>query len=388
MKYTVEELEKFARPLGIDLAKEKKKREGLKKKLPEGGWKKWLCFEMAKKLINTEIEQKIKVERVSGSGSVGSRKSFKLQSSNKPIIIKNKNRTHRLTILPGPPIKIKGFVRLNKRRQGEEVTARVCDTLDRDTLDKIARRLGIDTRKFQSKKTLCQEIYNKRKNITENYVASSSPSPHKADLFKVIKAKKDGNCFYEAFLRALTGGKVDPSAKQIESLRKKVQKYYTTKYQNLNNNYVVDTTLKGKSLSKKNFLNYVVKNGSWAGQAEIKAVSRTMGTNIIVMTPKFKIDTRFTQKNAGNKLTVYILYNGVDHFDALIPGGEPPRVSLPNRGSSGPRKMSAALPNVVGGNLFASSSSRSSANLRSGSSSLPNFMKELEKEMAAAKSHS
>lgn len=330
-RYTVEEIAEFAKPLGIDIAKEKKKREGQKKKLPEGGWKAWLCEEMAKKLG---------AQRVSGS---------RVKSSNKPIIIEKNNRTHKLTILPGPPITVRGFVRLDPRRKGEEITQRRCDTLDRDTLEKIARRVGIDGRKFPSKGALCQEIYNHRRNIKENVPANSAP-------FKIIKTKPDGNCFYEAFLRALTGGKVDPSAKQIASLRKKVQTYYTTKYEKLTNNHVVDTTLKGKPLNKKSFLEYVMMNGSWAGQAEIKAISRTMKTNVIVMTPRFKIDTRFTIKNAQNKLTVYILYNGVDHFDTLIPKGAPPRVSLPTRASSGPR---SGLPNVVGGNLFSSSTTAS-----------------------------
>ena len=293
---------------------------------------------MAKKLA----EKTIVTQRVSGS---------RVKSSNKPIVIEKNNRTHKLTILPGPPITVRGFVRLDPRRKGEEITQRRCDTLDRDTLEKIARRLGIDGRKFPSKGALCQEIYKRRRNIRENVPANSAP-------FKIIKTEPDGNCFYEAFLRALTGGKVDPSAKQIASLRKKVQTYYTTKYEKLANNHVVDTTLKGKPLNKKSFLEYVMKNGSWAGQAEIKAVSRTMKTNVIVMTPRFKIDTRFTIKNAQNKLSVYILYNGVDHFDTLIPKGQPPRVSLPTRASSGPR---SSLPNVVGGNLFGSSSTSTTA---------------------------
>jgi OTU-like cysteine protease len=350
MRYSVEELSKFAKSLGIDLAKEKKKREALKKKLPEGGWKKWLCLEMGKKLIKNNVEQRVKLERVSGSGSASSRQTVKLQSSNKPIIIEKNNRTHKLTILSGPPIVVRGFVRLDKRRKVEEITQRRCDTLDRDTLEKIARRLGFDGKKFHSKAALCKEIYNKRKNIRSNVPANSAP-------FQILKAKTDGNCFYEAFLRGLTGGKVAPTAKQITSLRKKVQTYYTTKYEKLPNNYVVDTTLGGKAMNKKTFLEYVVKNGSWAGQAEIKAVSRTMKTNVIVMTPQFKIDTRLTQKNAANKFTVYILYNGVNHFDTLIPKGAAPRVSLPKRASSGPRKPNTVLPNVVGGNLFASSTS-------------------------------
>ncbi len=348
MRYSVTELGEFAKKLGIDLAKEKKKREGQRKKLPEGGWKKWLCDQMMKKLAQNKIVE----ERVSGSGSSSSRVSYRIQSSNKPIIIEKNNRTHKLTILPGPPITVRGFVRLDKRRKVEEITQRRCDTLDRDILEKIARRLGFDGKKFKSKGALCQEIYNKRKNVRNNVLANSTP-------FQILKAKPDGNCFYEAFLRSLTGGKVNPSAKQIAALRKKVHVYFTRKYARLNNNYMVNVNLQGKMLSKKNHLAYVLRNGAWAGQAEIKAVARELNTNIIVMTPRFKIDKRFTQYVRGARNTVFVLYNGVNHFDGLLPKGPINLPAVSAAASSGvvvPQVM--ALPNVVGGNMFASSSAK------------------------------
>ena len=374
MRYSVEELAKFAKPLGIDLAKERKKREGLKKKLPEGGWKKWLCLEMGKKLIKNNVEQRVRLERVSGSGSKSSHQSVVVQSSNRPILIQKNNRTHRLTILPGPPIVVRGFVRLDKRRKAEEITQRRCDTLDRDTLEKIARRLGFDGKKFKSKAALCQEIYNKRKNVRNNVSANSAP-------FKILKAAPDGNCFYEAFLRSLTGGQVDPSAKQIAALRKKVHGYLTRKYARLNNNYMVNVNLQGKMLSKKNHLAYVLRNGAWAGQAEVKAVAREMNINIIVMTPKFKSDTRFTQYVRGARNTVFVLYNGVNHFDGLLPKGPVNLPAVSAAASSGavvPQVM--ALPNVVGGNMFASSSS-SGRKSSSSNASLNAFAAELEAMM-------
>lgn len=239
MRYSAAELGEFAKKLGIDWAKEKKKREALKKKLPEGGWKVWLCEQMASKLA----QQGIVAVHKSASGSSSSRNSYRVASSNKPILIEENNRTHKLTIMPGPPIVVRGFIRLDKRRKVEEITQRRCDTLTRETLEKIARRLGFDGRKFKSKGDLCQEIYNKRKNIL-NVSPNSAP-------FKVLKAAPDGNCFYEAFLRSLTGGQVDPSAKQITSLRKKVHAYLTRKYARLNNNYMVNENMHGKMLSKK-----------------------------------------------------------------------------------------------------------------------------------------
>ena len=351
MRYSAAELGEFAKKLGIDWAKEKKKREGQRKKLPEGGWKQWLCAQMASKLA----QQGIVVEHKPASGSASSHNSYHIASNNKPILIEANNRTHKLTILPGPPIVVRGFVRLDKRRKVEEITQRRCDTLDRDVLEKIARRLGFDGSVFKSKAALCQEIYNKRKNVRNNVPANSTP-------FKILKAAPDGNCFYEAFLRSLTGGKIDPSAKQMSALRKKVHAYLTRKYARLNNNYLVNENMHGKMLSKKNHLAYVLRNGAWAGQAEVKAVAREMNINIIVMTPKFKVDKRFTQMVRGARNTVFVLYNGVNHFDGLLPKGNVNIPALSNKVSSGPMsppRPPANLPNVVGGNMFASSSSKS-----------------------------
>ena len=371
MRYSAAELGEFAKKLGIDWVKEKKKREGLKKKLPEGGWKKWLCDQMAKKLA----EQTVVAVHKPASGSSSSRNSYHIASSNKPILLEMNNRTHKLTILPGPPIVVRGFVRLDKRRKVEEITQRRCDTLDRDVLEKIARRLGFDGRVFKSKAALCQEIYNKRKNVRNNVAPNSAP-------FKILKAAPDGNCFYEAFLRSLTGGQVDPSAKQISALRKKVHAYLTRKYARLNNNYMVNENMHGKMLSKKNHLAYVLRNGAWAGQAEVKAVAREMNINVIVMTPRFKVDRRFTQMVRGARNTVFVLYNGVNHFDGLLPKGNVNIPALSNKASSGPRSPPANLPNVVGGNMFASSSS----NRKSGRSSSSANTANLAAEMMAAMS--
>lgn len=84
-----------------------------------------------------------------------------------------------------------------------------------------------------------------------------------------------------------------------------------------------------------------------------------MNISIIVMTPRFKVDKRFTQMVRGARNTVFVLYNGVNHFDGLLPKGNINVPALSNRASSGPRSPPAKLPNVVGGNMFASSSSKS-----------------------------
>lgn len=326
IRYSVEDLAKFAKPLGIDLAKAKKEREGKRKKLPPGGWKNWLHDQMVKKLA----EQNIVAEHVSGSGSNSSRLSYHIASENEPILLQNNNRTHRLTIKPGPPIVISGFIRKNKRRKENEITSRVCTTLDRDVLERIARRVGIKEYKKLSKPQLCSAIYVARRNIVPNYASPAKPvkpaKPVQNMPFRLVQAKPDGNCFYEAFLRGLTGGNIAPTAEQIQKLRTKVKSYYTTEYANRTNNNVVNVNREGKMMSKKQFMNYVVTNKAWAGQAEITAVAHKMKTNIIVLTPTFKVHKQFTVRNPSFQYTVYLTYNAEmsnrgTHFDTLIPTG-------------------------------------------------------------------
>jgi uncharacterized membrane protein YgcG len=345
IRYSVEDLAKFAKPLGIDLAKAKKEREGQRKKLPQGGWKVWLHDQMAKKLAANAIVE----ERVSGSGSNSSRMSYHLASENEPILLPNNNKTHRLIIKPGPPIVISGFIRRDKRRKANEITSRVCTTLDRDVLERIARRVGITEYKKLSKPQLCSAIYTARKSIVPNYAspvkaakankpakaakAAKANKPAKANAqFRLILTNPDGNCFYEAFLRGLTGG-VKPTAEQIASLRRKVKSYYTTEYANRGNNNVVNVNRNNKPLTKTQFLNYVVTNKSWAGAAEIRAVAHKMKTNIIVLTPKYKVHKTLTVRDPSFQYTVYLSYDSEmsnigTHFNTLIP------ITKVNSGSS------------------------------------------------------
>ena len=250
-----------------------------------------------------------------------------------------------------------------------EVTSRVCATLDRDVLERIARRVRIENASKLSKPQLCKAIYEARRQIKTNYVSPVKPAkpakPNKGSAFKLIEAKPDGNCFYEAFLRALTGGEVVPTAKQIESLRKKVKSYYTEKYANRKNNNVVDVDRNGKPMSKTQFMNYVVTNKAWAGQAEIVAVAHKMRTNIIVLTPRYRVHKQFTVRDPSFQFTVYLRYNAEmrnrgTHFDTLIPTGKV------NSASSASSASSALLSN--------SSALLSNSSGRSGSSSLNSNM--------------
>ena len=372
MRYSKEELAKFAKPLGIDWEKAKKAREGQRKKLPPGGWKQWLCDQMTKKLA----ENAIVAQHVSGSGSNSSHVSYHVASNNQPILLPMNNRTHRLTIKPGPPIVISGFIRQNKRRKQNEITSRVCTTLDRDTLERIARRVRIENASKLSKPQLCKAIYEARRQIKTNYVSPVKPTkpakpvkPNKGSPFKLIEAKPDGNCFYEAFLRGLTGGEVKPTAEQMQKLRNKVKSYYTTQYANRGNNNVVDVDRNGKPMTKTQFMNYVVTNKAWAGQAEIVAVANKMSTNIIVLTPKYRVHKQFTVRVPNAKFTVYLRYNAEmsnrgTHFDTLIPTRNVGNNNFSSSGSS---------------SGFGSKSSGSSSGFgSSGSSNLANFAAEVE----------
>jgi hypothetical protein len=383
MRYSKEELAKFAKPLGIDWEKAKKAREGQRKKLPEGGWKQWLCDQMAKKLAaNTILE-----ERVSGSGSNSSRVSYRVASENEPILLPMNNRTHRLTIKPGPPIVISGFIRQNKRRKVNEVTSRVCSTLDRDVLERIARRVGVKNEKKLSKPQLCQAVYEARKQIKENYVSptkppKAKPKPNKAAPFRLVEAKPDGNCFYEAFLRGLTGGNIAPTAEQIQKLRNKVKAYYTVKYANRPNNNVVDVNINGKSMTKTQFMNYVTTNKTWAGLAEIVAVANKMSTNIIVLTPRYKVHKQFTVRDPSFQFTVYLRYNAEmsnmgTHFDTLIPVANG-KVNFASASSSSSSAASAASSSPLLASSSPLFSSSSSGRKSSSGSNLANFAAELE----------
>ena len=375
MRYSKEELAKFAKPLGIDLAKAEKAREGQRKKLPEGGWKQWLCDQMAKKLAANTIV----AERVSGSGSNSSRVSYRAASENEPILLAMNNRTHRLTIKPGPPIVISGFIRQNKRRKVNEVTSRVCTTLDRDVLERIAKRVGIENAGKLSKPQLCKAIYEARRQIKTNYVSPVKPvKPNKGAAFKLIEAKPDGNCFYEAFLRGLTGGEVVPTAKQIESLRKKVKSYYTEKYANRPNNNVVDVDRNGKPMTKTQFMNYVVTNKAWAGQAEIVAVANKMSTNIIVLTPGYKVHKQFTVRDPSFQFTVYLRYNAEmsnmgTHFDTLIPAGKVNMASSSSRSSALLSNSSALLSNSSRSSSLNSNMANFAAKLEANLGGLPQY---------------
>ena len=392
-RYSKEDLAKFAKTLGIDWARAVKEREGQRKKLPPGGWKQWLHDQMVKKLAaNTLVEQ-----HVSGSGSNSSHVSYHVASENKPILLQMNNRTHRLTIKPGPPIMISGFIRRNKRRKQNEITSRVCSTLDRDVLERIARRVGIKNEKKMSKPQLCQAVYEARKQIKENYVSptkppKAKPKPNKAAPFRLVEAKPDGNCFYEAFLRGLTGGNIAPTAEQIQKLRNKVKAYYTVKYANRTNNNIVDVDRNGKSMTKTQFMNYVTTNKAWAGQAEIVAVANKMSTNIIVLTPRYRVHKQFTVRDPEFQFTVYLRYNAEmhrrgTHFDTLIPVANG-KVNFASASSSSSAASSSPLlasssPLLASSSpLLASSSpllaSSSSGRKSSSGSSLANFAAEVE----------
>jgi hypothetical protein len=142
MRHTVDELKQMARRAGIFLpAKmpgEKKLKNG---RVVPGGWKYFICRELALKELNRDP-------------------SLKPKAPHARINIKG-NMTN-LYILNEDPVKISGFLRHNKRRAKPEVTSRVCKTLDREMLVKIAEAMGINTEN-KSKPVLCAEMHAKSK---------------------------------------------------------------------------------------------------------------------------------------------------------------------------------------------------------------------------------
>ena len=144
MRHSVEELKEMARRAGIFLpAKmpgEKKLKNG---RVVPGGWKYFICRELAMKELQRDPTPAPKAPHA--------RVNIKGNMTN-------------LYILNEDPVKISGFLRHNKRRAKPEVTSRVCKTLDREILVKIAEAMGIET-EGKSKPALCTEMHAKRKQV-------------------------------------------------------------------------------------------------------------------------------------------------------------------------------------------------------------------------------
>lgn len=142
MRHSVEELKQMARRAGIFLPAKMPGEKLLKNgRVVPGGWKYFICRELAMKELQRDP-------------------SMKPKAPHARINIKG-NMTN-LYILNEDPVKISGFLRHNKRRAKPEVTSRVCKTLDREILVKIAEAMGIDT-EGKSKPALCTEMHAKSK---------------------------------------------------------------------------------------------------------------------------------------------------------------------------------------------------------------------------------
>ena len=137
MRRTIPELKAMAHRAGIILPAKMPQKETLKSgKVVPGGWKYYICRRLALQQLKT-------------NNGVSARPNAKVNI---------KGTMTSLYVVPGDPIKIRGFLRVNKRRATPEVTERACHTLDKEVLVKIAEAMGI-TVGSKSKPALCKEIH-------------------------------------------------------------------------------------------------------------------------------------------------------------------------------------------------------------------------------------
>jgi len=142
MRRTIPELKAMAHRAGIILPAKMPQKETLKNgRVVPGGWKYHIC-------------RKLALEQLKTNNGVSAKPNAKINI---------KGQMTSLYVVPGDPIKIRGFLRMNKRRAKPEVTERACHTLDKEVLEKIAKAMGI-TVGSKSKPALCKEIHEVSKN--------------------------------------------------------------------------------------------------------------------------------------------------------------------------------------------------------------------------------
>ena len=141
----------------------------------------------------------------------------------------------------------------------------------------------------------------------------------------IHRSKPSGDCFYESVLVA--SGK-SYTNKDIQNLRQMIHDYMQNKYANRENNEAFGTTKEGESLTKRQYLNEILRPGCWADGGVITAAQHVLKVKIKILGPSLSVHRGLSPDNssASYKKTVYLLYDaentnkeGGTHFDALIP---------------------------------------------------------------------
>jgi len=144
LRHSVAELKEIARREGIVLPSKMPQEQKLKNgRIIPGGWKYYIC------------------SRLAGKHQTGAKRKAN-------VSVNINGRMTNLHILNEDPIRISGFKRFNKRRAEPEITSRVCKTLDKPLLVKIAEAMEIKDATSKSKPVLCAEIHAKAK-ANRNY---------------------------------------------------------------------------------------------------------------------------------------------------------------------------------------------------------------------------
>jgi hypothetical protein len=330
-RYSKPELEAMARKHGILIPAY----------MPPGGKKKYICDQLRKKIKPVN-------KPASASSNNKGEPNFKFQGVN--MYLKKKA----------------GIVYIQqglKRKDQRHIPPRACHTIQRDKLELIAKTLGIkNPEKYLSRKELCQAIGGRTRNNAlaaefENVLVPAKPNSI-MNKMNLIPTKPNGNCFYEALI------KVTKSKADIETLRRRIARQINKDM----TNEEAEVTLNGRHMSKAEFIEYVKRDKSWAGQRELKAASDLFNINIITLSPTGKRLELLSFDEKPNRPVFYLRYDAEpgeagSHFEGLAPKAGvspivPPRRRpgrpLGAKAKVKPTKVASPSPNKVAvGNMNA-----------------------------------
>ena len=117
--------------------------------------------------------------------------------------------------------------------------------------------------------------------------------------------KGDGHCFYQSVAYY--------TKHDVNELRNLVADYMLEHQEEFEAAYVADDY---NGLTFEEYIQKVRKTNEWAGNIEIQALQRVIGRPIIIFENNRTRREGVTVESDGDP--VYIMYNGVDHYDALI----------------------------------------------------------------------
>jgi hypothetical protein len=139
-----------------------------------------------------------------------------------------------------------------------------------------------------------------------------------------------GDCFYYAVLLSAMGVEPVRGGNNVKKLREGVQQQLINFYRNYPDNYPVATAFKnGASITKRQFINNLVRMGCYASTAEVIAAARVLNRRIVCLCkptpennstyrvyPPYTIISYYNTPNSSNSIRlppenpIYLYYDG------------------------------------------------------------------------------